>query len=69
MTRDEIDGMDWWNAQTQTTRAIWLQVAKSAVAADAWEAYKAMRDSGQVKPATLSNGNQLLDGLPPTNDA
>jgi hypothetical protein len=39
-TPDEVDGMVWWNSLTEVERAHWLDVAGSAVAADAWAAFK-----------------------------
>jgi hypothetical protein len=33
-------GMDWWNGLSRLERAYWLGVADSAVAADAWKAFK-----------------------------
>lgn len=35
---DPQAGMTWWNACTELERAHWLDVAKSAVAADAYHA-------------------------------
>ena len=40
MTRDEKDGIAWWNGLTEVARSYWLSVAGSAVPADAWAAYK-----------------------------
>ena len=40
MTNDERRGIAWWNALTLRERKDWLAVAKSAVPADAWEAFK-----------------------------
>jgi hypothetical protein len=33
-------GIRWWNGLTQAERAHWLEVAGSAVPADAWAAFK-----------------------------
>lgn len=37
---DALRGPVWWNSITRAERAHWLQLANSAVPADAWEAYK-----------------------------
>ena len=42
-TEDEQAGMSWWNGLSEPERAAWLSVADSAVAADAWAAFKAAR--------------------------
>lgn len=39
-TADEAAGMAWWNALSEVERYTWLDVAKSFVVADAWEAFK-----------------------------
>lgn len=36
---DAQKGMDWWNQLTEQNRAYWMEVAESAVPADAWAAY------------------------------
>jgi hypothetical protein len=38
---DEKAGMAWWNGLSERARALWLQRAASAVAADAWALFKA----------------------------
>ena len=40
-TDDSRAGLAWYNRATLTERRHWHQVARSAVPADAWEAYKA----------------------------
>lgn len=40
-TDDARAGLAWYNSATVTERRHWHQVARSAVPADAWEAYKA----------------------------
>ena len=40
---DEQQGMDWWNQLTEDERANWLQIAGSAVPAEAWAAYQRTR--------------------------
>lgn len=45
-TADEIAGMRWWNALTEAERSKWLSVAGTAVAADAWAAFKSVRERG-----------------------
>jgi hypothetical protein len=39
-TRDERDGMAWWNALTEDRRAYWLREAKTAIVAEAWAEFK-----------------------------
>jgi hypothetical protein len=39
-TQDARAGMAWFNALTPTQRSHWLSCARSAVPADAWEAFK-----------------------------
>jgi hypothetical protein len=34
-----LPGIDWWNGLAELERAHWLEVAGSAVAADAWSAF------------------------------
>jgi hypothetical protein len=41
--KDAEAGMAWWNELTKYERAFWLAEARSAVPAQAWEAYKAWR--------------------------
>lgn len=36
---DTQAGIDWWNGLSEERRAHWLQVAGSAVPADAWRAF------------------------------
>ncbi|MER8753310.1 hypothetical protein NKH57_29495 [Mesorhizobium sp. M1050] len=43
-TPDETAGMVWWNSLDEADRAAWLARAGSAVAADAWMAYKRLGD-------------------------
>ncbi|MES0001859.1 hypothetical protein NKJ90_24225 [Mesorhizobium sp. M0051] len=43
-TSDETAGMVWWNSLDEADRAAWLARAGSAVAADAWMAYKRLGD-------------------------
>ncbi|MGA8094777.1 MAG: hypothetical protein WB823_10995 [Steroidobacteraceae bacterium] len=44
--RDDIEaGMAWWNSLTEAERLSWATIADSAVAADAWAAFKADRKS------------------------
>ena len=40
-TADELTGMAWWNNLSDWGRAYWLGIAGSAIAADAWGAWKA----------------------------
>jgi hypothetical protein len=40
-TPDEHAGMDWWNALSVSERARWLDVANTAIAAEAWAMCKA----------------------------
>lgn len=47
-TQDEKLGMAWWNHLEPTARAHWLGVAGTAVAGDAWAAFKASDDIPQV---------------------
>jgi hypothetical protein len=54
-------GVDWWNAMSEETRAFWLGQAKSAVPADAWQAYltqEAMGDAVEVAEDWLSTRPQ-----------
>ena len=44
-TADEAAGMVWWNTLKEADRAAWLARACSAVPADAWMAYKRLRDA------------------------
>jgi hypothetical protein len=39
-TRDERNGMAWWNALPQEERAYWLRDARTAIAAEAWAEFK-----------------------------
>lgn len=39
-TDDDRKGMEWWNAQNEHTRRLWLELAQSARPVDAWHAYK-----------------------------
>lgn len=39
-TQDERQGMNWWNNATRSERRYWLDIAKSARPADAWQAFK-----------------------------
>jgi hypothetical protein len=36
-------GMAWWNGLTELERAHWMEVADSAIPADAWKAWKLAR--------------------------
>jgi len=36
-------GMIWWNRLTRRERARWLAIARSAVPADAWVAFRGLR--------------------------
>jgi hypothetical protein len=42
-TPDEQAGMDWWNALTEAERAYWLRTADTATPAEAWDAFKQLR--------------------------
>jgi hypothetical protein len=44
--QDARNGIAWWNHLTPTQRSYWLTRARSAVPADAWEAFK----SGEIQP-------------------
>lgn len=57
-TPDERAGMTWWNGLAEPERASWLSAAGSAVAADAWGAFKAAR------PQAAENG--VPGGAPDT---
>ena len=37
---EEQRGMNWWNQLTEDARAHWLQIAGSAIPAEAWAAYQ-----------------------------
>lgn len=44
-THDEQQGMDWWNGMSRQERIRWLKIAgNTAIAADAWAAYKRHRN-------------------------
>jgi hypothetical protein len=47
-TPDELQGLTWWRALSETARGYWLEVAKVTVAnptpADAWAASKRVAD-------------------------
>ena len=47
-TQDEKLGMAWWNNLEPSQRSHWLGVAGTAVAGDAWAAFKASDDIQQV---------------------
>jgi len=52
-TPDETAGMVWWNSLAESDRAAWLARADSAVPADAWAAYKGLRDL-ERQPLTVN---------------
>lgn len=52
-TPDEAAGMVWWNSLAESDRAAWLARADSAVPADAWAAYKGLRDL-ERQPLTVN---------------
>ncbi len=54
-TEDQQAGMAWWNGLREPDRAAWLAAAGSAVAADAWAAFKATRPKGGGGSASPSN--------------
>lgn len=54
MTADEKAGMEWWNSLTPIARSYWLSTAGSAVAADAWKAFK----QEQAKTAVYQERSQ-----------
>lgn len=39
-TPDELAGMAWWNALTESERRMWLRAANTATPADAWAYFK-----------------------------
>lgn len=39
-TLDESAGVMWWNGLTDADRGRWLEIAHSAVPADAWAAFQ-----------------------------
>ena len=43
--RDAVAGIQWFNALSRAERAHWLEIAGSAVPADAWAAFKRAADS------------------------
>ena len=48
-TRDERDGMAWWNALTKDRRAYWLREASTAIVAEAWAEFKRRRNASSEK--------------------
>jgi len=40
LAEDPHVGMIWWNGISESNRAYWLQAAKSAKPADAWQAWR-----------------------------
>lgn len=40
VSRDDMEGILWWNSIAEGDRANWMKIAGSAVPADAWAAYK-----------------------------
>jgi hypothetical protein len=42
-TADEQAGMAWWNSLTEAERAYWLHRADTATPAEAWDAFKQLR--------------------------
>lgn len=49
MTRDEAEGMAWWNNMHENERKRWLERAGSARPADAWQCYKRERGEPQQR--------------------
>ena len=56
-TEDELMGMTWWNGLSERARALWLQRAGTAVAADAWALFKA--NPGIAFEVGLQEGQEL----------
>jgi hypothetical protein len=42
-TLDKQAGMAWWNGLTEAERAYWLHRADTATPAEAWDAFKQLR--------------------------
>ena len=43
MTENESLGIAWWNHITESQRAKWLEIAKSAIPAEAWAAFQSQK--------------------------
>jgi hypothetical protein len=53
LAQEEADGMEWWNQCSRYERAAWCREAGNARPADAWAAYKRVRDRASMSDAPL----------------
>jgi hypothetical protein len=62
-SQDETAGMEWWNSLGEGARAYWLDRAGTAVAADAWAAYKvhSAAVASTAEPQRIFSGIEVSD--------